>query len=346
MNVWIRRAVNFLRRPRLSSISFWVSRLILRPKQWSFHVICQKPLVIITLNELATLELLAHIKNRKALILCIWWWTAEVEDTIRIGRQISDWAIAHPNHQIVHLANSTKEKQCMDANGLPSLYCNQNCFLNEKVFHVLEDEPKRFRALYDARTSPFKRHELAVDVKNLALISYLSDADTTERAKQVHELLPNAKWLNGPFSNHPGSLSPDEVCQYINQSQVGLMLSEIEGANYASAQYLLCGIPVVTTQSKGGRDTLFHSDYVITAEAEPAAIEHAVQELIERNVNPHEIRQRTLKIMQQHRGYFLDYVCNYIRENKGDISQEDLWSQSFVNKMIRHGVSPREIHKL
>lgn len=346
MNVWIRRAAKFLRRPRLSSLSFWVTRLILRPKSWSFHVVCQNPLVIITLNDMLTLDLLAHIKNRKALILCLWWWTAEVEDTIKIGKQISDLAEANPNHKVVHLANSIKEKQCMDANGLSSLYCNQNCFLDENIFQILEDEPKRFRALYDARPSAFKRHELAVDVENLALISYLSDADTNERAKYVHQFLPNAKWLNGLFSDHPMPLSPDEVCRYINQSQTGLMLSEIEGANYASAQYLLCGIPVVTTESKGGRDTLFHPDYVITANAESAAIERAVQELIERKVNPHEVRQRTLEIMRQHRGYFLKYVCDYIRENNGEITEEDLWHQAFVNKMIRHGVSPREIRKL
>ena len=345
MNIWIRRAAKFLRRPRFSSLAFWATRLILRPKSWSFHVVYRNPLVIITLNDRAALELLEHIKDRKALVLCLWWWTAEVQDTIDIGREISDYAAAHPNLQVVHLANSIKEKECLDANSLPALYCNQNCFLDENIFRVLNDEPKVFRALYDARTSSFKRHELAVDVENLALISYLSDADTLERAKHVHEILPNARWLNGPFSDHPAALSPSEVCRFINQSQTGLMLSEIEGANYASAQYLLCGIPIVTTPSKGGRETLFHPDYVITTAAEPAAIERAVQELIERNLNPQEIRQRTLEIIQRHREYFLDYVVNYIRENGGDTTHANLWDGSFVNKMIRHGVSRREIGK-
>ena len=52
-------------------------------------------------------------------------------------------------------------------------------------------------------------------------------------------------------------MNDEEVNNFLNQCKVGIILSEVEGANYASIQYLLAGLPVVSTKSKGGRDVFF-----------------------------------------------------------------------------------------
>ena len=49
-------------------------------------------------------------------------------------------------------------------------------------------------------------------------------------------------------------LNTEEVRRILVQSRCGLALSAQEGAMYASGEYLLAGLPVVTTRSRGGRD--------------------------------------------------------------------------------------------
>lgn len=52
----------------------------------------------------------------------------------------------------------------------------------------------------------------------------------------------------------PAFLPPAQVCAALNRGEVGLALSELEGACWASTEYLLCGLPVVSTPCSGGRE--------------------------------------------------------------------------------------------
>ena len=46
---------------------------------------------------------------------------------------------------------------------------------------------------------------------------------------------------------------------------VGGVFSEEEGACWASSEYLLCGLPVVSTHSRGGRDVWYsgHNSLIV-----------------------------------------------------------------------------------
>ncbi|WP_164127899.1 glycosyltransferase, partial [Stenotrophomonas maltophilia] len=63
-------------------------------------------------------------------------------------------------------------------------------------------------------------------------------------------------------------LTPEAVNRVYNQAAVGLCLSAVEGAMCASMEYLMAGLPVVSTPSVGGRDVYFDPDYCIIAEPE------------------------------------------------------------------------------
>ena len=52
-------------------------------------------------------------------------------------------------------------------------------------------------------------------------------------------------------------LSLQEVDSFINMSRVGIVTTECEGASWASLEFLLCGIPVVSCKSLGGRDVFY-----------------------------------------------------------------------------------------
>ena len=110
---------------------------------------------------------------------------------------------------------------------------------------------------------------------------------------------------------------------------------------FVSVEYLLCGIPVVSTPSIGGRDVFFSDPYTRIVEAHPEAVAEAVQELKQRKVHPQEIRREVLCRIAEHRRRFLLLLQEiYVREGaRFDIDRA--WDLLFVHKLgVRTTVSP------
>lgn len=107
----------------------------------------------------------------------------------------------------------------------------------------------------------------------------------------------------------------EEIVRLYNQCRVGLCLSGMEGAMFASMEYLLCGLPIVTTRSVGGRDAFFDPEYVITVEDTPEAVSAGVKEMCARAPDPARIRAQTLEKTAMHRGW----LRNLLREEVTEI---------------------------
>jgi glycosyltransferase involved in cell wall biosynthesis len=107
--------------------------------------------------------------------------------------------------------------------------------------------------------------------------------------------------------NH-GRLSPPEVAKVLNQSHCGLALSAEEGAMFAATEYLLCGLPVVTTPARGGRFVWFDEYNHICVEPKAEAVRDAVEQVKAEPRDPHRIRAATLQRMYQFRQRYCDYV--------------------------------------
>ena len=73
----------------------------------------------------------------------------------------------------------------------------------------------------------------------------------------------------------------------------------------ASMEYLLCGLPVVSTPSIGGRDRYFRSDYAVICEPNPRAVADAVKEASARNVSRAHVRRAVLDKVAFDRASFL-----------------------------------------
>ncbi len=76
----------------------------------------------------------------------------------------------------------------------------------------------------------------------------------------------------------------------------------------ASMEYLLCGLPVVSTPSIGGRDIFFESDFSRIVAPDEEAISSAVSELIGARISPVQVRQRVLSQLEVHRRRFISLV--------------------------------------
>jgi glycosyltransferase involved in cell wall biosynthesis len=150
-----------------------------------------------------------------------------------------------------------------------------------------------FYAIYIARLEPYKRHELAKKTENLALLyDPPFDGSSAPLEPQIRKLLPHARFLNHEIGKgqHP-RLSRETVAREVNRARVGLCLSGEEGPMRAAMEYLLCGLPIVTTRSAGGRDRYCHAPFALVVRDDPDQVRAAVAELIARNLNKLEVRE-------------------------------------------------------
>ena len=192
---------------------------------------------------------------------------------------------------------------------------------------------KKFNAIYIARRSAFKRHMLASKVKNLALIA------GNNHGKDISPI-PEHSYLNNKL------LKPEEVCQKINQSHCGLILSEREGACFSSSEYLLCGVPVVSTKSSGGRDIWYDNYNSIVVEPSEERINEAVDLFLKEPRDPYKIRSNHINLAKSQRKKFINILKFFFnRFNVKDINPEEYFNENYFHK-LRKSEKIEEVIKL
>lgn len=226
---------------------------------------------------------LSHFQNGDKLIISIGFYFD------RWNFEFAKKCFAHQNPQFnlqdIHwLGNSPAQVEIARDLGFSAISCNQNCFVDENIFKIL-DEEKIYRMVMNARPEVMKRPWLAKNVDGLAII---------QGKNYTKENFWDLKQLNPEYINEE-RISREQVTRILNQSYVGGIFSEKEGACFASSEYLLCGLPVVSTESVGGRDFWYNDQNCIITQADEEAIADAVTTLITRiqskAIDPREIRQ-------------------------------------------------------
>lgn len=246
-------------------------------------------------------------------------WSAEDKHALEQfdALRVAVAAIA-PKHRIIIIANTRLEYDMLQRAGFETLLANQNQFADPEVYKPLEQPGERpFDAVYNARFRPYKRHELATSVKRLSLVGYTFG---TPEFDAIADLFDDAH-----FANHRDGklrrLTQAEVNVALNQARVGLCLSEVEGAMMAAVEYLLAGLPVVTTPSRGGRDIYFDDRFVRVVEPEPEAVARAVQSFVEEDISPEFIRAETLKKLKAANEEFLTDLSQMLAISRDDLAE-------------------------
>ena len=250
-------------------------------------------------------------------------WTIEGDG---IAARLHESALAHrhdhPAHRLIFIANTPNEAELLQQNGEAAFFCNKTIHVSEHVFRPLEGVALEFDAIYNAQLIPWKRHELSLEIPSCAFLFYRDDAQPGAAAAEMtimprHAATPGHIFIN-PLDKdrQPGRLSPSAVNRHLNRASVGLCLSEREGAMYASTEYLLSGLPVVTTPSFGGRAVYHDAEYCSTVQPDPRSVAEAVQALKARAIPRAYIRDRTLRRLQRDRERFMT-LLNAILEECG-----------------------------
>lgn len=138
--------------------------------------------------------------------------------------------------------------------------------------------------------SPYKRHELLVNVKKLRLI--------TGSINKL-DLLPEMGLSNIEVNDH--YLTKCEISEVFSKSKCGLALSKEEGGMLAATEYLLCGLPVVSTPSIGGRDIYYSSSNHILCNDTVSAVTSAVNSATSRDWDRAEIRRTAIEKSREFR---------------------------------------------
>ncbi len=303
---------------------------------------------IIVLNDYVNLyrlssEIGSGLKKNIHIICGLWW---SIETPRLLGKvlfTILRNKIMFPKINVSILCNTQKEHQLLRLFNIDSVYCNHNCFIDENIFSILPRIQKGYDAVYNAVLTNFKRHTLVAAIKGkVAFITYRFENSAYK--SYLDRSLKNITWLNYSPGKEPVFLDNKALEEIYNGAYVGVALSAVEGAMYASCEYLLCGIPVVSTRSKGGRDVFFDDYNSILVTPDPEQIALAVDRLRSANKDSMAIRSTAISLMREHRQRFIEHVNGILQAKGLQKDASDTWDTWFVNK-LRNDLDPDDLSR-
>jgi glycosyltransferase involved in cell wall biosynthesis len=259
-----------------------------------------------------------------AVIEHIPWWHGKVRSML--GRKVQQLTFSLKgieHHLMVHAKDEEELRRAFRVRGA---FISQNIYLTESIFKPLNLE-KIYDAIYVAQLQRFKRHELAKNVERLYIAC---SGDLKSFCPAVSHAEFNKKYLD-----------KTELSEIMNQSFCSLALSEEEGGMLASFESLLCGVPVVTTPSRGGRDEFFDDDNAIVVQPDAEAVAAAVNHWKSHPPNPTVIQAKALEQLKEHRRRFCEYVALLIQHHGGEtVKPEQLYDRYFSHPL---GINSRFI---
>jgi hypothetical protein len=243
------------------------------------------------------------------------WSIDDVDAVARLRRLAILHRRKNPDHRLIFVCNTPQEVARMQEAGEAAFFYNKTANVRETTFRPLAGVTRDLDAIYNAQLVPWKRHELSLAIQRCGFLFYRDagapDVVAGEAAiRERHaRLAPGHVFINETDGTGvPVRLPPDAINRELNRARVGLCLSEREGAMFASMEYLLAGLPIVTTPSEGGRDVYFDGDYCLTVPPDAARVAEAVAALKARDIPASHVRAETLKRVQADRRRFLDLL--------------------------------------
>ena len=226
-------------------------------------------------------------------------WSAELPEVAKeLETRLDEAKKAFPEARFIILANAAKEVEIIK--DFCEVYlASHNAFLDPVRYPLAKQTHRKFDALYIARITPFKRHELAVKVKNLHLIGSYSEKEKDYFTRTIAQF-PDAVWSQ----KVPSFFIGKKICE----AACGLALSAIEGAMFSCGEYSLCGVPIVNTRNLGGRDTLLPDFAVRYADDNAESVAENVAYWVDHPIDPGEIRNGFLKLALEQKALVQDLI--------------------------------------
>jgi glycosyltransferase involved in cell wall biosynthesis len=97
-------------------------------------------------------------------------------------------------------------------------------------------------------------------------------------------------------------------------------------------EYLMAGLPIVSTASQGGRDLFFHADTTIIAKDDPRDVRDAVAALKSRAIPPEAVRATTLRLVRKERERFNSFMEELSGGSR--VEGDPRWSFEYAHKLV------------
>jgi glycosyltransferase involved in cell wall biosynthesis len=206
------------------------------------------------------------------------------------------------NAKLHFITNEESEKRWLQLIGQKATCLGHNLHVREHFF-VPGEIPKKYDAVYAATMAPYKRIELAREIQKLCFVTYV----THQKNWNLHEFEPRLRHAdyNSEF------ISREAVRLCYQQSQVGLALSAAEGAMFSCTEYLLCGLPVVTTPNRGGRNRYLDDENSTFVPPDAGAVRKAVESYVTNPPDPATVRNSAMRKMHGDRLKFIEILASY-----------------------------------
>lgn len=207
------------------------------------------------------------------------------------------------NANLHFITNEKSEARWLMLLGQKATCLGHNLHVRDGFFTPDPATPKRYDAVYAATMAPYKRIELAREIERLVFVTYV----THQEEWDLHAYEPRLR--HADFNRR--FISREDVRECFRASNVGLALSAAEGAMFSCTEYLLCGLPVVTTPNRGGRNRYLTPETSTTVAPDPHAIRTAVERYCQTPADPVSIREITLNLIRRDRAGFVELLNRY-----------------------------------
>lgn len=235
--------------------------------------------------------------------------------------------------EIVILANTLEEKDFFEQNTHREvLLCNNNAFINEDIFKPFDAPVKIYDMSVNSRFVRKKNTCIAKLVDNVVHMGYYA-----EKTDFHHIFPPFGQYVNFSDTTSSGtySFSPNDfrflngsvVNEYNNKSITGGIFTSVEGACRSSSEYLLAGIPVVSTVSLGGRDIWYDRHNSLICDGTPESVAECVNIFKSNPVDPYEIRFNHINLSNSHRNTLVNRIEEIV-----DVIDKDTLCKNLLHK--------------
>jgi glycosyltransferase involved in cell wall biosynthesis len=232
--------------------------------------------------------------------------------------------------KVTWMCNAPTEVRMLRALGQRALFCHHNLFCNERVFNI-RLSPIEYDAIYIARLDPYKRLWLAKDIPRLRIVTANPNDSVRLRAWGCSHAVINMQFMEY-----------ESIASEIGKAGCGLALSEKEGGMLAATEYLLCGKPVITTPSLGGREYWLDAKNSVTVSPDASAIADTVKKILSSPWDPFAIREGAISRLRIQRRILFEYLSqgtSRLRCDSEDQMDADwLYRQFVLQKDIRNAL--------
>ena len=298
-------------------------------------------------EKLADLHRLGFVDSRNAYALYYFAWNFGPFQAKRY-RAALDMVPPAARKNFLWLANSPPEYHLMRSvfNDSLVLFSPYNALLNEYSFtlpsieRLREPVPEEPLCLINSQGEPWKNHILSKNIPRKVFLTY-----NRSPAVDLESLKPLAIYEQ---------VDELEVQKQLHLADYGAIFSVEEGNCRASNEYLMAGLPVLSTYSIGGREIFYDQDNSILCNATIEAVtdgHNRMKELLKR-ANRVQIRDRAVAKMREFRKVLIDRVALWfaqagVLEDANEIVLQQIYSgrygETFLNAWGEHKLTGEKI---